>query len=162
MTKDQLKAMAPYTYRDAKTKGQVFNDAGVYTAGRPATTTDRTTPDRTTPPQTASVESTGDFDAKGNLSGNAFIGAKVRNAANETVGSVEDIYLDAKGAVETVVVSVGGFLGVGTKNVGVKWSDLKASRDGRALVLTTSWTKDSLKAMPDYKYERRQPARSGG
>ena len=90
------------------------------------------------------------------------IGAKVRNAAKETVGIVEDIYLDAKGAVDTVVVSVGGFLGVGTKNVAVKWSDFKLGRDGKSLVLTTNWTKDSLKAMPDYKYERRQPARSGG
>jgi hypothetical protein len=62
----------------------------------------------------AATESTGDVDAKGYLSGNAFIGAKVRNAANETVGSIEDIYLDAKGAVQAVVVSVGSFLGVGT------------------------------------------------
>jgi len=30
------------------------------------------------------------------------------------------------------------------------------SRDGKSLVLTTNWTKDSLKAMPEYKYERRQ------
>ena len=55
-----------------------------------------------------------------------------------------------------------GFLGVGTKDVAVKWSDLKIGRDGKDLMLTTDWTKDSLKAMPDYKYERRKPARSGG
>jgi hypothetical protein len=30
------------------------------------------------------------------------------------------------------------------------------------LVLTAEWTQDSLKAMPDYKYERRQQVRSGG
>ena len=65
-------------------------------------------------------------------------------------------------AVDSVVVSVGGFLGVGNKNVAVKWSDLKIGRDGKSLMLTTNWTKDSLTAMPDYKYERRQPARSGG
>jgi len=154
MTKDQLKAIAPYTYRDAKTKGQVFTDAGVYAPDRRA--------GRSAAPQTASTESTGDFDAQGHLSGNAFIGAKVRNAANETVGSIEDIYLDTKGAVDTVVVSVGGFLGVGTKNVAVKWSDMKVGRDGKSLVLTTNWTKDTLKTMPDYEYQRRQPARSGG
>ena len=108
------------------------------------------------------TESTGDFNAHGAVSGNALIGAKVHNAAKETVGSVEDVYLDAKGAVDSVVVSVGGFLGVGTKHVAVKWSDLKVGRDGKSLMLTTDWTKDSLKAMPDYKYERRQPARSGG
>lgn len=61
------------------------------------------------------------------------------------------------------MVSVGGFLGVGSKDVAVKWSDLKVSRDDKSLVITTTSTMDSLKAMPDYKYERRQPAnRSGG
>jgi hypothetical protein len=156
MTKDQLKAMPPYNYRDVKTRGQVFNDTGVYMPDR------ATTAERTTAPQTASAESTGDFNAQGQLSGNAFIGAKVHNAANETVGSIEDIYLDTKGAVQLVVVSVGGFLGVGTKNVAVKWSDLKLGRDGKSLLLTTNWTKDSLKAMPDFKYQRRQPVRGGG
>lgn len=157
-TKDQLKAMAPYTYRDAKLRGQVFNDKGPYTAAP-----DRVTPapaDRTA--STNATETTGDFNARGAVSGNALIGAKVRNSAKETVGSIEDVYLDAKGSVDSVVVSVGGFPGVGTKHVAVKWSDLKVGRDGKDLILTTNWTKDSLKAMPDYKYERRQPARSGG
>ena len=133
-------------------RGQVFTDTGVYA---PAAARD---PKATA----AATESTGDFNAHGAVSGNALIGAKVHNAAKETVGSVEDVYLDAKGAVDSVVVSVGGFLGVGTKDVAVKWSDLKIGRDGKSLMLTTDWTKDSLKAMPDYKYERRQPARSGG
>lgn len=157
-TKDQLKAMAPYSYRDPKLRGQVFSDSGPYVA-----TNDRVTPapaDRTA--SATATESTGDFNARGAVSGNALIGAKVRNAAKETVGSIEDVYLDARGAVDAVVVSVGGFLGVGTKHVAVKWSDLKVGRDGKDLLLTTDWTKDSLKAMPDYKYERRQPARSGG
>jgi len=108
---------------------------------------------------------TGDFNAIGEISGNAFIGTTVRNQNNETVGKVEDVYIDDKGAIKTVVVSVGGFLGMGTKNVAVKWGDIKHSRDGKSLVLTTNWTKDSLKAMPDYKDERRMPAgtvKSGG
>jgi PRC-barrel domain len=154
-TKDQLKAMAPYTYRDAKLRGQVFSDTGPYIANDRVTPADRTA-------SKPATESTGDFNARGAVSGNALIGAKVRNAAKETVGSIEDVYVDAKGAVDSVVVSVGGFLGVGTKHVAVKWSDLKVGRDGKDLMLSTGWTKDSLKAMPDYKYERRQPARSGG
>ena len=78
------------------------------------------------------------------------------------MGKVEDVYVDNSGAIKTVVVSVGGFLGVGSKDVAVKWSDLKFSRDDKSIVLMTSWTKDSLKAMPDYKYERRQPANKSG
>ena len=61
------------------------------------------------------------------------------------------------------MVSVGGFLGMGTKNVAVKWSDIKFTRDGNSALLLTNWTKDTLKAMPDYKHELRQPAtRTGG
>ena len=97
------------------------------------------------------------------MSGNALIGATVRNENREAVGKIEDVYVDNSGAIKTVVVSVGGFLGVGSKDVAVKWSDLKFSRDDKSIVIMTSWTKDSLKAMPDYKYERRQPAsKSGG
>ena len=151
MTKDQLKAMAPYKYTDANWRGQVFNDSGVYA------------PDRTVPrASAATTESTGDFNANGQIAGSALIGAKVHNANNDTVGSVEDIYIDNKGAIQAVVVSVGGFLGMGTKDVAVNWSELTYGHDGKSLKLTTTWTKDSLKAMPDYKYERRQPARSGG
>ena len=51
---------------------------------------------------------------------------------------------------------------MGSKNVAVKWSDIKFGRDGNDVVLMTDWTKDSLKAMPDYKYERRMPARRAG
>jgi len=149
MTKDQLKAMPPYSYRDAKDRGQVFTDTGVYA---PA---DRTAANTTT-------ESTGDFNAHGAISGNALIGCKVYNANKESVGTIDDIYIDPKGAIESVVVSVGGFLGVGNKHVAVKWSDLKYGRDGKSFVITTNWTKDSLKAMPDYKYERRQPASQSG
>ena len=71
-------------------------------------------------------------------SGSALIGAKVHNAAKETVGSIDDDYLDESGTVN----SVGGYLGAGT-------NDVKGGRDG--------WTRDSLRAWPDYKYERRNP-----
>jgi len=150
MTKDELKAMPPYSYRDAKAKGQVYPDPDAR---------DRTA---TAQPRATATESTGDFNARGSVSSRAFIGANVYNAAKENVGTVEDVYLDAKGAVDTVIVSVGGFLGVGTKDIAVNWSDIKLGRDGKSLMLTTQWTKDSLKALPEYKYERRQPAQKGG
>jgi sporulation protein YlmC with PRC-barrel domain len=163
MTKDQLKAKPEYKYKNETWRGQVFTDTGPWTA-RPsdsARTTDASRP--ATSDQLATTTSTGDFNAAGEMSGNALIGATVRNDKREAVGKVEDVYVDSSGAIKTVVVSVGGFLGVGSKNVAVKWSDLKLSRDDKSIVITTNWTKDSLKAMPDYKYERRQPAtRSGG
>ena len=85
----------------------------------------------------------------GALGTNAIVGATVRDEHRESVGKVEDIYVDNTGAIKAVVVSVGGFLGVGAKDVAVKWNELKFSRDGKSLVITT--TQDSLKAMPDSK-----------
>ena len=97
------------------------------------------------------------------------IGRKIQDAQNETIGQITSIYIgpdghvDSVGAIKKVVVSVGGFLGMGAKDVAVNWSDIRFSRDDESVVLTTTWTKDSLKEMPDYKYERRVPAtKSGG
>lgn len=103
--------------------------------------------------------STGDFNAKGDMGASALIGTKVRNANKESIGKVDEIYLDKDAKVTVVVVSVGGFLGVGSKDVGVQWSDLTFGQEDTSVVLTTSLTKDALMALPDYtKTERRKPA----
>ena len=69
------------------------------------------------------------------------------------------VVFDKDAKITTVVLSVGGFLGVGSKDVAVKWSDLTFGKDGKSVVLTTSLTKDELTALPDYtKTERRQTA----
>ncbi len=80
------------------------------------------------------------------------VGSKVYNNANENIGSVEDIVLKADGSLDEVVLSVGGFIGIGDKYVSVPFSDLKISRDGSSVKITTNGTKDSLKALPDYKF----------
>jgi len=171
MTKDQLKAMPEYKYKDPTYRGQIFTDTGVY---RDGTRADTRPIDTRTPPATAERRAatertpanrpaTGighDFNADGHLSVEALTGASVRNANNEKVGEIVDAYVDEKGQIHTVVVSVGGFLGVGSKDVAVKWSDIKQSRDGKSVVLTTSFSKDELKSMPDYKYERRVPSQA--
>lgn len=182
MTKDELKAKPEYKYKNESWRGQVFTDTGPW-AARPSDTAraadaprpasdqlaqttkppaDRSTDKPSDRPNLAATTSTGDFNAAGEMSGNALIGATVRNENREAVGKIEDIYVDNNGAIKTVVVAVGGFLGVGAKDVAVKWSDLKFSRDDKSITITTSWTKESLKAMPDYKYERRQPANKSG
>ena len=159
ITKDELKAKPEYKYSNAGWRGQVFSDEGPWTAGDPnRMARDRAASERLSADRnTASTTSTGDFNANGEISGNAFIGTNVRNQNHETVGKVEDVYIDDRGTIKTVVVSV--FLDIGSKDVAVQWGDIGHSRDGKSLVLTTNWTKDSLKAMPNYKYERRQAQR---
>ena len=80
------------------------------------------------------------------------VGSKVYNNANENIGSIEDIILKPDGSVDEVVLSVGGFLGMGDKYVAVPFSDLKITRDGSSLKIVTLGTKDSLKALPAYQF----------
>ncbi len=103
--------------------------------------------------------STGDFNASGDMAAGSLIGTRVRNANKEAIGKIDDVYLDKDAKVSVVVISVGGFLGVGSKDVGVKWSDLTLSQEDTSLIVTTALTKDQLLALPDYtKADRRKPA----
>ena len=80
------------------------------------------------------------------------VGAKVYNNANDNIDSIEDIILKPDGSMDEVVLSVGGFLGMGDKYVAVPFSDLKITRDGSSLKIVTLATKDSLKALPAYQF----------
>ena len=74
--------------------------------------------------------------------------ADVYDNAQDKIGVVSDLIMDNNGNVTTAVVGVGGFLGVGQKDVAVPFKDLKvASRDGKDW-LVLNQTKDELKAAP--------------
>ena len=58
------------------------------------------------------------------------IGTTVVSANNESIGDVNDVILDRNGQVMAVVVGVGGFLGIGEKDVAVPFASLDfASRE---------------------------------
>ena len=138
--------------------------AAVAYAQTPAPSSAPATTPRANTAAAPATESTGDFNKAGDMAGSAIIGTKVHDPSKkETIGSVDDLYLDDSGKVKAVILSVGGFLGVGAKDVAVKWEDIKFGKDGKSLSLTTNLSKDELKAMPDYKYERQKTTgRSGG
>jgi sporulation protein YlmC with PRC-barrel domain len=76
--------------------------------------------------------------------------AAVYDPSNNKIGDVSDLVLDSSGQVRMAVIGVGGFLGIGKKEVAVPFHDLKvASRDGKE-ELTLDRTKDELKAAPAY------------
>ena len=81
------------------------------------------------------------------------VGLNVYNAKNEKIGDINDLIIDAKGAVSYAVVGVGGFLGIGEKNVAIEFSSLKISRDkdGKPTAMVDS-TKEALTAAPAFKY----------
>jgi sporulation protein YlmC with PRC-barrel domain len=52
-------------------------------------------------------------------------GLNVYNQNNEKIGDISDLMLSKDGKIDVVVISVGGFLGIGTHDVGVKFSEVK-------------------------------------
>ncbi len=83
------------------------------------------------------------------------VGSSVYNDRDEKVGSVDDVVMSPDHSLNAVV-SVGGFLGVGSKMVEVPFNKLqfgntKASSDNR--VVMPGVNKDALTSMPDYHYQ---------
>jgi PRC-barrel domain len=77
------------------------------------------------------------------------VGSTVVNEAKETVGTIDDLIVTPTEKVPFAVLSVGGFLGMGTKYVVVPFSSLQVM--DKQMVLPGA-TKDSLKALPEFKY----------
>ena len=77
------------------------------------------------------------------------VGSSVVNEANETVGTIDDLIVTPSEKVPFAVLSVGGFLGMGTKYVVVPYNSLQV-RDNK-MVLAGA-TKESLKGLPEFKY----------
>ncbi|MER9233437.1 PRC-barrel domain-containing protein [Mesorhizobium sp. M0622] len=98
--------------------------------------------------------------AEGSLATN-IIGESVYNGTGdnaENIGKVTDVVFDERGQAKSVVIGVGGFLGIGTKNVAFDYSKLQwAERNGdRWLIAQT--TKDELTAHPDFDRKPYDPA----
>ena len=82
---------------------------------------------------------------------------KVKNPANETVGDINDLSIGSDGKIAAVIIGVGGFLGMGEKNVSLPYDQLTFSRDANGyLVVTANITKESLQSAPEWK----KPAKS--
>jgi sporulation protein YlmC with PRC-barrel domain len=84
------------------------------------------------------------------------IGTNVYNNQNETLGEIEDLVVDNGKTLSGVVVSVGGFLGIGDSYVVLDPSTIVMNqKDGnwRAYVDTS---KDNLKNAPKFQYSKKQ------
>ncbi len=93
----------------------------------------------------------------GDISANKLINESVRNAANEAIGDVNDVLIGTDGKVSAVIVGVGGFLGLGEKDVALPFDQLTFAKDADGkLIVTTGMTKASLESAPAYvKPEKR-------
>ena len=81
------------------------------------------------------------------------LGKNVYGKDNEKVGEVEDIILDpTSGKAKHLVLSSGGFLGIGEKKVAVDFDQAKWNDADNRLQLSTL-SRDDVKNMNEFKYE---------
>jgi hypothetical protein len=79
------------------------------------------------------------------------IGNSVLNDANETIGKIDDLLVTRDGKEPYVVLSIGGFLGMGTHMVVVRYDSLKFE-DNK--IVLPGGTKDGLKMLPAFEYSK--------
>ena len=107
------------------------------------------------------------------------VGLNIYNAGNEKIGDIDEIRVNSNGAIDAVIVGVGGFLGMGEHRVAIPFKELKfVNKDERPGTLKSgettgavsteragavqypdravlNVTKDQLKAAPEFKYANR-------
>ncbi|WP_342446887.1 PRC-barrel domain-containing protein [Microvirga lotononidis] len=112
-------------------------------------------------------------------------GLNVYSQDNEKIGDISELIVDSSGTIQAVVVGVGGFLGLGERDVAIPFDQIKFVNEPLAVgtvsptaptttgtvatdrtaaaanrsapdhaMLTTTMTKDQLKAAPEFKYAR--------
>jgi sporulation protein YlmC with PRC-barrel domain len=81
-----------------------------------------------------------------------FMGQAVYTAANENIGEINDLIMNKDLDNIVAVIGVGGFLGIGERDVAIPISDIKVDKDAtnNALRLTITASKEQLEAMPAF------------
>ena len=82
------------------------------------------------------------------LLGKAVYNGNGKNGKN--IGDVNDLVIGQDGKVQSVVVGVGGFLGMGTKDVAIDYSQVKWEQNNGAWTVVVPTTADQLKSLPNF------------
>lgn len=73
----------------------------------------------------------------------------VIDAQGESIGGIDDIIVDPDGGIFGAVVSVGGFLGLGAKQVALSWNEFQYSPEEQTARLNV--TREELEQAPDFQ-----------
>ncbi|WP_192259363.1 PRC-barrel domain-containing protein [Mesorhizobium caraganae] len=98
--------------------------------------------------------------ADGNLATN-IIGENVYNGTGDdaqNIGDVNDIVLTKEGKAQSLVIGVGGFLGLGEKNVTYDFAKAEWAEKNGDRWLVAHTTKEELQAQPDFDRKPYDPA----
>jgi ribosomal 30S subunit maturation factor RimM len=157
-SKEALEAIAPYERADAEsdmTDMPAASSTMADPAADPAMTSEATA-DRT-PLMRPNVSREGysetEVSALTEMTAEKLEGATVYGANDEEVGEIDALIVGDDGAINEVVVNVGGFLGMGEKSVGVTFDELQilSADDGDEYRVYIDSTKENLENQPEYE-----------
>lgn len=137
-------------------------------AQSPSTTDSSTTPPAQAQPSVKESSGTMNFVSSQKPDqwlASKFKGTDVLGSDNEKICDVSDILFDKNGKVEAFIVSVGGFLGVGSKEVALAPNSFAVvpGQNGSSDKLKISATKDQLKDAQNFaRYEPPRPTSTTG
>ncbi|WP_404345094.1 PRC-barrel domain-containing protein [Vreelandella venusta] len=72
---------------------------------------------------------------------------------DEDIGTINDLIIDEDGKINAVVVGVGGFLGMGEKNVAIEWDSLELTKgeDAEEYVISVNASEEALEEAQEYE-----------
>ncbi|CAM3150600.1 PRC-barrel domain-containing protein [Paracoccus nototheniae] len=86
-------------------------------------------------------------------------GTNVTSPDGETIGAISDLIMDGEtGEMKAAIIGVGGFLGIGEKQIALPWADLTVNSDAQEI--TSDLTQEEAEAAPEYVF-RDQAAAAG-
>ncbi|MGP9805708.1 PRC-barrel domain-containing protein [Paracoccus sp. NSM] len=87
-------------------------------------------------------------------------GTNVQAPDGTDIGSIKDLILDGEtGELKAAIIGVGGFLGIGQKDIALPWEEMTINYDAREI--TASLTREEADAAPEYVFRDRETAPSG-
>ena len=91
----------------------------------------------------------------GGFHADEIIGSTVKHrGSDEDIGRVQDLIIGDDGRVVGVVVTTGGFLGLGGQNVGLGWDQLDHTQEDDEWVFYVDMEEDALREAPEYEQDQ--------
>lgn len=93
-----------------------------------------------------------EMQAEDEVSANTYIGQSLYNLQDESIGNINDLIFTDEGGVNAAIVGVGGFLGIGQKEVAVNFEliEIQQQPDSADVRLVIDATREQLENAPEF------------
>jgi len=78
----------------------------------------------------------------------------VYDKADNKIGTVDDVLIDKQGRITALIIGVGGFLGVGQKDVSEQFNKVQMTKKNDKWYLVMDANKDALQSASGLRYDR--------